>query len=238
MRVVKDTGFGGREPRARRVSLSTVFCLVVTACVLSSPVIAQEIVDRTVATVYGGTRTDLITYSDLLWQTALQPDTPVPPRPEDLNRALQLIIDQHLILQEADRLPTIAPSDEEIQKERDDLVKHFPSEPEFRQRLEHVGLSSDQLREIIRQRVAINKYLDFRFRSFTVVTQKEVADYYRDVFIPRLKRESPGRIVPTLEQAKGQIEKTLTESKIESETDAFLDTARENAEIITLWTPS
>src|SRR6185295_14162657 len=37
----------------------------------------QEIVDKTVATVNGGVQTDLITYSDLLWQLALQPNSPL-----------------------------------------------------------------------------------------------------------------------------------------------------------------
>jgi hypothetical protein len=40
--------------------------------------------------------------------------------------------------------------------------------------------------------------------------------------------------VPTLEQARQEIETLLTEAKIESDTDAFLDTARERAEIIVL----
>jgi hypothetical protein len=34
---------------------------------------AQQVVDRMVCTVNAGIRTDLITYSDLLWQLALQP---------------------------------------------------------------------------------------------------------------------------------------------------------------------
>ncbi|MGB9177706.1 MAG: hypothetical protein WCB68_00555 [Pyrinomonadaceae bacterium] len=188
-----------------------------------------------VATVNGGARTDLITYTDILWQMALQPNTPLSnPRSDDLNRALQLIIDQRLISQEAEKLPTIQPSAAEVKTARDDLVKQFTSEAEFRQRAASVGLSSEQIDEIIRQRVSIEKYLDFRFRSFTVVTPKEVEDYYRDVYIPRLRRQQPGRIIPTLEEARPAIEKNLTESKIESDTDAFLDSARERAEIIIL----
>ena len=41
----------------------------------------QEIVDKTVAVVSDSSRTELITYSDLVWQLALQPGTPLdPPR--------------------------------------------------------------------------------------------------------------------------------------------------------------
>jgi hypothetical protein len=40
--------------------------------------------------------------------------------------------------------------------------------------------------------------------------------------------------VPSLEQVSNEIENLLKEAKIESDTDAFLDTARERAEIVTL----
>ena len=191
-----------------------------------------------VATVNGGVRTDLITYSDLLWQLALQPDTPLSrPSSENLNAALQRLISQRLILQEADRLPTIAPTDKEIKDAIEELMKQFPSPAEFVRRLQQVGFTSQEdeaFREIVRQRVAIEKYLDFRFRAFIVITPNEVADYYRDVYVPRLRRQQPGRIVPTLEQARAGIEQTLTESKVESDMDAFLDAARDRAEIVIL----
>ena len=90
------------------------------------------------------------------------------------------------------------------------------------------------MRDIVRQRVEIENYLNFRFRSFTIVSQQEIAEYYRDVYVPRHRRQTPGRIVPTLVQATPEIERTLTESKIESDTDAFLEDARTRAEIVIL----
>ncbi|HKY30450.1 MAG TPA: hypothetical protein VJM12_21135 [Pyrinomonadaceae bacterium] len=188
-----------------------------------------------VATVNGGVRTDLITYSDLLWQLALQPNTPLEtPTSQDLNRALRLVIDQRLILQEAEKLPTIAPTADEIKSARDALVKEFPSQAEFQQRRLRVGLSSEKLDEIVEQRLRMEKYLDFRFRNFVLITQKEIAEYYQDIYVPRLRRRSPGQIIPTLEEAQAEIERILTEAKIESDTDAFLDIARERAEIVML----
>jgi hypothetical protein len=196
---------------------------------------AQQVVDKMVATVNGGVRTELITYSDLMWQLALQPDTPLDnPSSQQLNRALQLLIDQRLILQEAEKLPTIVPTPQEIADARAELARHFASEPVFRERLQRVGLTSEKLVEIIEQRLKMEKYLDFRFRNFVVISQKEIADYYRDIYVPRLKARSPGRIVPPLEQVRAEIERTLMEAKIESDTDAFLDTLRERAEIVTL----
>jgi len=206
--------------------------LVLASCSLCA---AQQVVDKMVATVNGGVRTELITYSDLMWQLALQPDTPLDnPRSDQLNRALRLLIDQRLILQEAEKLPTIVPTPAEIADARAELARHFSSEPVFRERLQRVGLTSEKLDEIVEQRLKMEKYLDFRFRNFVVISQKEIADYYRDVYVPRLKARSPERIVPSLEQVRTEIEKSLTEAKIESDTDAFLDTLRERAEIVTL----
>jgi hypothetical protein len=214
---------------------SALFLLLTAYCLLPTAVWAQEVVDKMVATVNAGVRTDLITYSDLLWQLALQPSTPLAnPSSESLNRALHLVIDQRLILQEAEKLPSIAPTADEVKDARDELVKQFPSPAEFQERLLRVGLTSEKLDEILEQRVRIEKYLDFRFRNFVFITEKEIADYYRDVYVPRLRSRAPGQIVPKLEEIHSEIKGVLTEAKIESDTDAFLDNARQRAEIVML----
>jgi hypothetical protein len=196
---------------------------------------AQDVADKMVATVNSGVRPSLITYSDLLWQLALEPRAPLDaPNSETLNRVLTLVISQRLILQEAERLPAIEPTPKEVDERLNEFVKLFPSQAEFQERVTRVGLTAEQLREIVRQRLTIEKYLDFRFRSFTVVTQKEVEDYYRDVYVPRLRRQQPGRLVPQLPEVVKEIETELTESKIESETDEFIDSIRERAEITVL----
>jgi hypothetical protein len=214
-----------------------LFFLVCAICVTGgySSANAQKVIDKMVATVNAGVKTDLITYSDLLWQLALQPETPIDSaRSTDLNNALRILIDQRLILQEAEKLPTIAPTPKEVADARDELARYFSSTAEFQQRLQKVGLTSEKLDEILEQRLKMEKYLSFRFQNFVVITQQEIADYYKDVYIPRFRMRFPGRILPTLEEARAEIETLLTEAKIESDTDAFLDTARERAEIIIL----
>jgi len=231
-----------QHPRLRisHSAFRSVFTLLLSVYCLSATVAsAQEVVDKMVATVNVSGQTDcnrcLITYSDLLWQLALQPDTPLEnPSSDQLNRALRLVIDQRLILQEAEKLPTIAPTGDEIAAARNELAKAFSPPAAFQERMFRVGLTSGKLDEILDQRVRIEKYLDFRFRNFVVITQKEMTEYYETVFVPRLRSRSPGQIVPTLEEARPEIERTLTEAKIESDTDAFLDSARDRAEIVIL----
>ena len=189
------------------------------------------VVDKMVATVNG----ELITYSDVLWQLALQPASVLEsPSPQALDRALRLIIDQRLIMQEAEKLPAIGSTDQQVEGALYELIKQFPSQAEFAQRARRLGLGAEQLREIVRRRLRVEKYLDFRFRNFVVVSQKEVADYYRDAWVPRFRQRSPGRIVPTLEEVRAEIQRTLTESKVESDIGTFLDEARDRAQIVML----
>jgi hypothetical protein len=148
-----------------------------------------------------------------------------------LNKALRLLEDQHLILQEAVKLPAAAPLDKEVQASRDELARYFPP-GELEARMARVGLTSARLNEIIKDRLAMEKYLDFRFRAFVLITQKDIADYYTEVFVPQEK--SRGRIISKLEAVSAKIEQLLTETKIESETDSFIDSLRDRAEIVIL----
>lgn len=200
---------------------------------------AQEIVDKTVATVDDGVGTsELITYSDLLWTLALMPDVPLnPPSSEDLNRALQLVINQRLIALEAKRLPAAPPTEAEIDAEIKRILAQFPSNAEFEKRLRQVGFDSvkdDNFERMMEERVKIEKYLDFRFRSFVVITPEDEARYYRDVFVPDFRRRFPNYIMPTLDEKRSEINQILTEEKVAADIENFLDEAKRRAEIIVL----
>ena len=200
---------------------------------------AQTIVDKTVATVGDGVGVpELITYSDLLWQLAIQPNVPLtPPTSEDLNRALQLLINQRLFALEAKRLPRSRTTDAEIQEKIKDVLAQFSSTAEFESRLRLVGFDSvrdENFLDIMRQRVAIDKYLDFRFRSFIVITQEDEMKYYRDVYTPDFRRRNPGLLLPAFDEVRVQINQALSEDRVALEIERFLDEAKRRSEIVVL----
>jgi hypothetical protein len=210
-------------------SLVLIFTLAPAARAQTPAAGGGEVVDRMVAVV---NESELITYSDLLWQLALQPNVPIDsPRREDLKRALELLIDQRLVTQEADKLPHVHATEKEIDDALNDLINRFPSREEFQRRVERVGLTAAQLREIIHERIDMEKYLDFRFRSFTVVTPQEVENYYKEAYVPRHRRQRPGVVVPELKDVYNEIQAELIERKIESDTDDFLEEERAAAQI-------
>jgi len=215
--------------------VTRILAIAVLALLGTMAAASREIVDKTVAVVSDSSRSELITYSDLLWQLAMQPGAQLdPPRSEDLNQALQLLIDQRLFALEAERLPRVAPTEAEINQKINDTLSYFPSPAAFEARLKTVGFDSiqdDAFQHIVAQRVAIDKYVDFRFGSFIVITPEDEANYYRNVFVPEFRRTSPGRIMPTLDEQRKSINEILTRQKTAAGIEAFLDEAKRRVTI-------
>ncbi len=227
-----------KEFRLRK-SLLNVYLVAIIFIFSCAAVPAQTVVDKTVATIGDGSGVpELITYSDLLWQLALQPNVPLsPPTSPDLNRALQLLINQRLFALEAERVPRAAPSEDDINKEIKRVLALFPSTADFERRLQTVGFESvkdDNFERMMAQRVAIEKYLDFRFRSFAVITPEDEAKYYREIYVPEFRRKNPGLLTPPLDEKRAEIKNFLTEEKVASDIEKFLDDAKSRAEIIVL----
>jgi len=214
-----------------------ITAVIVLACLLSASAAGQRVVDKTVATVSDGVRTELITYSDLLWQLALQPGSSVTaPTSQELNAALQTTIDQRVFTLEAERLPRTAPADDEIAGEISRLLAFFPP-GEFEKRLTQVGFKSikdDNFERIIARRIAVEKYLDFRFRSFIVITAEDEAKYFREVYIPDFRRRYPESLLPTLDSERPRIRNIITEERVGAGIETFLDEAKRRVEIVVL----
>ena len=214
------------------LSLLLPLCTLLLA--LCAPAQAQTVADKAVATVTNGAQTipDLITYSDLVWQLALEPGRAggAPPASPELNQALKTLEDQLLILQEARKLPLAETNEAQkefedtVKKRRDELAQAFGSRAHLEERMSRVGLTSAQLDAILRDRVTIERYLAFRFRAFALVSAKEISDRYENEY-GRLRNS--GKIVPTLDQARDRIEHDLTEEKIAEEIDKFIDNLRD-----------
>lgn len=219
--------------------LLAIFLLVIF---VASPARGQETVDMTVATVNDGVKTELITRSDILWQMAMQPATSIDdPQPEVMNNVLQRLIDQRIFVLESERLPQTPPTETEIAAKIAELVAAFPSVSDFETRLKKVGFASikdDNFERIIAQRIVIDKYLDFRFRSFIVITAEDEANYYQDVFVPEFRRQYPGLLMPTLSEKRAEIYGELVEVRTAENMSTFLEEAKRRVEVVILNEPS
>ena len=214
-------------------SIGALFFVLAITCVAVFP---QRIVDKTVATVGDGFRTELITLSDLRWELALQRGVNLSPaRSEDLNAALRRLIDQRIFALEAKRLPRNPATEKEVADEIERIISQFPTSGEFEARLREVGFSSvkdESFQRIIGDRISIEKYLAFRFRSFIVVTPKDEEARYREVFVPDFRRRYPGLLMPTLEEKRADIRRDLIEQRVEADMQTFLDNAKQRVSVV------
>jgi hypothetical protein len=203
-------------------------------CLFSLAMPQQKVVDQILTLV----NNEVITRTDLLWSLAMDPQAPNPANGVNadlLRQKLDVMIDERLITQEATRIPTAEITQEEIEAGRKALIKIFPSEAAFRERLEAVGLTAEKLDELLRQRILIKKYVAFRFESFVFVTDQEVQEYYEQKLVPAMKEK--GQIAPPLEKINEDIRARIKAEKIPAEIETWLTSARQRAEIIPLVEP-
>ena len=82
--------------------------------------------------------------------------------------------------------------------------------------------------------MAIEKYINFRFRSFVVITPEDEAKYYREVYTPDFRRRFPGLLMPSLDEKRAEINQILSETKVAGDIEKFLDESKRTVEIVIL----
>lgn len=209
-----------------------LICFVIS--LMTSHTQAQQIVDQVLTQV----NDDIITRIDLLWSIAIDPKAPSPVGPvgaDLLRQKLDVMIDERLIAQEAARIPTSDISQDEIDKKRTALISGFKSEAEFRQRAGSVGLTPQKIDELLRQRILIDRFVDFRFRSFVLATEQEIKRYYDEHLAPEVRKA--GQVPPPLDQVRDKISEVLKQEKVNTDIDKWLAAARQRAEVVQLAEP-
>ncbi len=209
----------------------TIFAVAVFFTCSASSYAQGEVTDRLLVLV----NREVITESDVLWALALDPELPGLALSGENRRAmLERLVDQKLLLQEAEKLPRNEPTEEEISDHiNKELIAKFGSNEKFVERVKKVGLEQSMLREVVRQRLEILKYVDFRFRSFIFVKPEDIDNYYRTSVLPEAARKGLG--APELnEELRVKIEAQLVNDRVNTELDRFFDEARAQAQITRL----
>ena len=169
--------------------------------------------------------------------------SPVGPVGSDLLRQkLDVMIDERLIQQEAARIPASEITQDDIDRKRAELIKSFRSETEFRERVGSVGLTPQRIDELLRQRILIDRFVDFRFRSFVLITEQEIQRYYDEEFATRMREN--GQVPTSLDQVfqgkttvREAIRDILKARKVDEELDRWLTSIRQRADVVQLAEP-
>src|ERR1700678_2785740 len=129
-----------------------------------------------------------------------------------------------MISTEANTAKYAQPSPADVDRAVEEFVKQFPSAADFKQRCADTGLSGQAVRRMIQQQLYLSRFIDYRFRPAAQVTDQQVADYYRDDFVPQLKARNAE--VPALDDVEDTIREVLIQRAINDREEKWLDESR------------
>lgn len=140
------------------------------------------------------------------------------------------LVDQWIV--ETDALTTKFPhpTAAEVTREFQALVKEFPSREQFQARLAQIGLTQDQVRQVLERQLYYARFLSYKFHAATQVTASQIQAYYQREFIPELQKRHLA--APPLTQVDAQIRQLLTQEQINEKAAQWLEEAKARLRII------
>ena len=183
---------------------------------LAMPVFAASIVaDRIMAVV----NNEVISLTDLQKYRALFESG----KTTDDSTTLKTMIDQKLLFAEAQKLEIPPPSEKETNRAYDHLRLQINGSDSFGKLKHRLSLEDTEIRQQLRQRLHINKFIQQRIRFFVFVTPDETEGYYKTH-----REELHGQ---TLEEARDEIDEILATDKTRVNLEAYLKRLRVKAVI-------
>jgi predicted transcriptional regulator len=195
--------------------------------------LAADIIDRIVATVNG----HVILQSD--WDDAVRFEALVDGRPlaqitdQDRSRALDRLIDQELLREQAQGADAPLPPSEEVNQRVQEIQNQYTStSPDgWREALAQFGFEQKQLEARVAHDISVLRHVEARLRPTVQIDQPSIESYYRDRLLPQLRRAG-GKEVP-LAQVAGKIREILIQEKVNQLFANWLQSLRAGSKIRT-----
>lgn len=179
-----------------------------------------ELVDRIVAII----DRDVITLSEAeqaMWLIELRTE-----REANIRDVVEQLIEAHLIGREVSRFTDAPVADEDVEEQIVRVRASFDSEEAFQEMLSSRGMTEEELGAELRRQLAVNRYLERRFRALTYVTEDDIERYFAEEILPGLAGERE----PTLEEME-QIRRILEERRFNERVEQWIDALKARARI-------
>jgi hypothetical protein len=150
--------------------MAVMLATLSAVCAPLEPAHAQQLLDRVVARV-GGTA---ITQTDV--EAALELGIVDATGPDRLASATRQMVDRRLLLAEVARFPPREPADADIDARLAAMQAHAGAA--YDALLRRTGLDEQRLREMARDTLRIQAYVDQRFGATAQVSLQEAREYY------------------------------------------------------------
>jgi parvulin-like peptidyl-prolyl isomerase len=189
----------------------------------AAPLQSTHVVDRIVARIEG----DIILQSQVRELGAFQ--QLVDGHAEGDDKLLQELIEQWIVETEATASHFPQPAKSEVDRELLRISQQFQSPEKYASHLNELGLSPDQVRELLARQIYVERYVDYKFRPTAQVEPADIDAYYQKELLPELAKSN--QPAPQRAEVEEQIREVLVQRGISDQTAKWLDDTKSRLKI-------
>jgi peptidyl-prolyl cis-trans isomerase SurA len=182
-----------------------------------------RVIDRIVARIEG----DIILLSQVRELAAFQ--QLVEGQAESDDRLLDELIEQWIVQTEATQSRFPQPAQSEVDRELGRLGAKFGSPEAYAAKLRELGLSAEQVRELLARQIYVERYIDYKFRPSVQIKSEDIQNYYQKELLPELAKTN--QPAPRLADVEGEIREVLTQRAITDLATKWLDDTKSRLKI-------
>jgi hypothetical protein len=209
------------------------FVLLLLLAAAATRAEAADVIDRIVATVNG----HVILQSD--WDDAVRFEAFVEGRPldqltvQDRSRALDRLIDQELLREQAQGADSPQPPADEVKKRIQEIqAQQSATSPDaWQAALARYGFDEKQFEVRVAHDLSVLRQVDARLRPSVQIDAQSIESYYHDKFLPKLHQVG-SQDVP-LADVSARIREILTQEKVNQLFSSWLQSLRAESKIHT-----
>lgn len=218
--------------RLKRIVPAVAFALLVLVLWFAPVRASAEVIDRIVATVNGhvilqSDWDEALCYEALLTNRTLEQFT------EDDRRAvLDRLIDQELLRGQMKSADFVHATDAEASTRIAEARKQYAqaaSSGAWQALLANYHLTEKDLLARVRQQIDLMRLVEARLRPAVQIDSKSIEAYYRNQFVPKLKKSGASEV--SLAEVSGKIRELLTEQKVSELLVSWLQTLRSEGQV-------
>jgi hypothetical protein len=188
---------------------------------------SAEIIDRIAAIVEG----QVLTTSEIerLAATNLVPPDAAESAESYRRRLLGTAIDFVLQRRDAERFGLREVLPEDIEAGIDRMAEPGETREQLLERLGRIGWTEQTLRDLVRERLQVDAYIEERFAPLIFVSLEEIESYYRTAWSQ--KKRDEGEAVPPLAEVREQLRESLRAERLALEVRRWTEQLRNRANV-------
>lgn len=145
------------------------------------------------------------------------------------DKLLGELIEQWVVETEATASHFPQPAQSEVDRELSRIREQFSTQEKYESRLNDLGLSAAQVRQLLSRQIYVERYVDYKFRPTVQIEAADIDAYYRKELLPELaKKNQPA---PKRAAVEEQIRELLIQRGISDLTMKWLDDTKSRLKI-------